>query len=103
MKLYVVKNKRKVYLKTSARTRQELFRKIGKKYFYLGNARFSINDVKAEKDSSDTGTGVIIGGIVGLVGGPIGLIAGGVIGGLIGNSNEEQEEKTSISFNKSKV
>ncbi len=103
MKLYVIKNRRKVYLKTTARTRLELFRKIGKRYFYLGRTRFSINDVKAEKDSSDTGTGVVIGGIIGLVGGPIGLIAGGFIGGLIGNSNEVQEEKTSVTFNESKV
>ena len=101
MKLYVVRHNRKVYLKSKARTKKELLRKIGKPYFYVRNNRFYIKDVKAEKETSDTLAGVFIGGVLGLVGGPIGVITGGTLGGLIGNTNETQESKKVATFNES--
>ena len=59
MKLYVVRNSRKVYLKTKARTKKELLRKIGRPYFYIRNGRFYIKEVKAERESSDSRSGFI--------------------------------------------
>lgn len=103
MKLYVVKNNRKVYLKTKARTKKDLYRKLGRNYFYLRRNRFYVKDVKAEKENSDTLAGVLIGGLIGVVGGPWGVITGSTIGGLIANTNETEEQKKVATFNDSQI
>jgi hypothetical protein len=103
MRLYVLRGNRRVYLRTTARSRKELYQKLGKKYFYIAKKRYTIQDVKAEAEKSDTATGLIIGGIIGLIGGPIGVVTGGALGGIIGSSNERTDAKKVKAFNASRV
>lgn len=104
MKLFVIdSNNQKIYIRKVARTRYELSKKIGDTKFVIKGRKYTVNQVKAETDNSDTAAGVIIGGIIGIIAGPIGVIAGGTIGGLIGNSSESEEEKQVRNFNKSRV
>lgn len=103
MKLYVKGKKtgKKIYLKMTAKSRSSLARKIGGSYFKIRSYKYSVNEVYAEKDGSDTATGAGIGGLIGLVGGPIGFIIGGTLGGLIGNSSDNDEAAEVRNFNRS--
>ena len=104
MKLFVIdNNETKIYLRKIANTRFELANKIGGTKFTLRGRRYSVNDVKAEAESSDTAAGAILGGLIGLIGGPIGVLTGTTIGGLIGNSSESEENKQVRTFNRSRV
>jgi hypothetical protein len=102
MKLFVKskKNKKtKIYLKRTAKSRQSLANKIGGGYFVIRGEKYSVNDVYAAKEGSDTASGAVIGGILGLVGGPIGFLTGGTIGGMIGNSSDSKEAEEVRIFN----
>ncbi len=103
MKLYVKGKKtgKKIYIKATAKSRSALAKKIGGSFFKIRSYKYSVNEVFAEKDGSDTATGAGIGGLIGLVGGPIGFIIGGTLGGLIGNSSDSTEEADVKNFNSS--
>lgn len=104
MKLFVKDiHNRKIYIRKVAKTRFDLARKIGGTKFTLRGKRYSVNEVFAEAESSDTAAGAIIGGLIGLIGGPIGVLTGGVIGGLIGNTSESEEANGVRTFNRSRV
>ncbi|MBB3123303.1 outer membrane lipoprotein SlyB [Mesoflavibacter sabulilitoris] len=103
MKLYVKKGKQKIYLRHSAQNRSELARKIGGYYFTINGFNYNVNQVFAEKESSNTVAGGVIGGAIGLFGGPIGFLTGALVGGLIGNSSESKEEKEVNYFNRSRL
>lgn len=103
MKLFVYNQyNQKVYLNLSASTRQGLANKIGSRTFYLGENRYTVNEVWAEKDSNNTATGAVVGGLVGALGGPIGILAGGLLGGLFGNDSDEKEAANVKKFNQSR-
>lgn len=100
MKLFVKnKNNSKVYLKLFAPTRRHLASLIGSNTFVLENEVYSVNNVEAESESSNTTAGAVIGGLIGLIGGPIGTITGSTIGGFIGNSSDKNDEKKVAIFN----
>lgn len=104
MKLFVRdSNNKKIYIRKVARTRYELAMKIGGKTFTLRGRRYSVNEVHAEAENSDTAAGAIIGGLLGMLGGPIGVLTGGTLGGLIGNSSESGENNAVRTFNRSRV
>ncbi len=103
MKLYVITaNNKKVYLNLAASTRTELQNLIGGTHFYLGNTYYSIDNVYAEKSSNDTAAGAVVGGALGALGGPIGILVGTALGGLIGNSSDEEENIKVEKFNASR-
>lgn len=104
MKLFVTNSQNQtIYLNFSASSRDELMQKIGSPYFYLQGENYHVNNVKATKDSNNTGAGALIGGLIGLLEGPLGVLIGGAIGGLIGNSSDEEETRKVNAFNSSHV
>lgn len=103
MKLYVLdKNKAKKYLREEASSKEELAAKVGGKTFVLDGQKFSVNDVIAESDLSNTVGGAIIGGLLGLLI-PGTFLLTGALGGLIGNSADNDEIKKVENFNKGRV
>ncbi len=105
MKLYVrskANRNKKIYLRAKARSRTGLAKRLGKSSFKIRGYIYSVNEVFAEKEGSDTATGALIGGILGILGGPIGFIVGTTTGGLVGNSSENQEDEAVRYFNKSR-
>lgn len=103
MRLYVFDRKNnKVYLNLVVSTRQNLARQIGSRYFYLGNTRYSVNDVFAEIENDNTAPGALIGGALGLLGGPIGVAVGLALGGILGNSTNDDETLKVKRFNTSR-
>lgn len=104
MKLFVIdKNKQKKYLREEALSREELASKIGSSTFTLDGQVYSVNDVIAEKDSSNTLGGAIVGGILGALIAPGAFLVTGALGGMIGSSADSEELKRVINFNKGKV
>uniref|UniRef100_UPI004049D815 hypothetical protein n=1 Tax=Flavobacterium sp. TaxID=239 RepID=UPI004049D815 len=101
MKLYVKNGSEKIYLRHSALNRKQLVNRIGGYYFTIDGIHYNVNQVFAEKESSNTVAGGIIGGSIGLFAGPIGFLAGVFVGGLIGNSSETKEEEEVNQFNRS--
>lgn len=101
MKLYVVQNNQKRYLNLTANTRRSLANKIGGEIFFLGDTKYSVYDVRAEKEGGSAATGAVVGGVVGALGGPIGILIGGAIGGLFGNSSDEDDALKVNKFNAS--
>ncbi len=99
----------KIYIESKAKTRQELYREMGKKFFTIkcpvcGNIqRFSVNDVMAEAKSDTTLTGTLLGGLAGMLLGPLGAAAGAITGGIIGLNEDTKEEKEVRKFNNSYV
>ena len=103
MRLYVEDEYgNKIPLDISARTRRELANKIGRT-FYIGNKRYSVNNVYAEPDNNDTAAGAVIGGILGLLGGGLGVLIGGAAGGLIGGIRDNEEKDKVSQFNNSRL
>lgn len=104
MKLYVLSkvDGKKIYLKAIARSRTELAKKYGKSILKIRGKQYSVNEVYAEKESSDTAAGALVGSILGILGGPIGFLIGGATGGLIGNSSESKEIEAVKHFNNSR-
>lgn len=103
MKLYIKNNDgKRVYLNKVASTRRELVSVIGSENFKVKNARYSVRDVVAIRDSNDTYKGSLIGGAVGIFAGPAGVIAGGVVGGVLGKANDTRRKKNVVNFNESK-
>ncbi len=102
MRLYVKNNGRKIYLRRVAKTRNQLARQLGSSYLRVKGIRYSVNDVRAEKDGSKTAAGGLLGGLVGLFGGPIGVLTGAALGSIIGNSSESREEQSVRIFNQSR-
>jgi len=103
MKLYVKNGEGKVYLREVAPSRQLLARKIGGSRFLVNGRRYSVNEVVAESGRTGASTGLVIGGLLGILVSPVAAIAAGTIGGLIGNSNDSQEEEIVNNFNSSRV
>ena len=102
MKLYVYNHfDQKVYLNLTASTRDALADQIGGYNFFLGDNRYSVYDVLAENDTSNTATGAVVGGLVGALGGPVGILIGGFLGGIFGNATDEQETVQVRRFNQS--
>jgi len=103
MKLYIqlIHPKQKLYLKIVASTRGELANIIGSQYFNTNEGTYHVNDVFAEKESSNATAGIIIGGLIGLLAGPWGAVTGSTAGGLIGSSADQDEEKKVSIFNNS--
>ena len=94
----------KRYLNIVASTRHELSTKLGHYNFYLDNKpypTYNVNEVFAEKVSTNSIPGAIIGGLVGLLLGPEGVIAGAAIGGAIGFGTDSDENKRVNIFNNS--
>lgn len=103
MKLYVKNGNQKIYLRYTAPSRNELAQRIGGYYFTLNGLNYNVNQVFAEKESSNTVAGGVIGGAIGLFGGPLGFLTGALVGGLIGNSSESKEEQEVNYFNRSRL
>lgn len=103
MKLYIqtVHPTQKLYLKIVASTRNELANIIGSPYFLVNGQTFHVDNVVAEKESSNAAAGIIIGGLIGLLAGPWGAFTGSTAGGLIGSSADQDEEKKVSIFNNS--
>ena len=100
MRLYVVDNfDRKIYLKSSAKTRHELAREFGSVFTVNGMA-CSAQNVVAEK-SDIAALGMVVGGALGLFGGVPGVLLGGALGGLVGHDTDEKERKAVDAFNAS--
>lgn len=103
MKLYVIgKNSRKIYLNKVASSRTELRQVLGKDDFYINDEKFFIRDVIANKDSNDTYTGLLVGGILGIFGGPFGIVIGGVVGAVLGCGVDSKKNINIKQFNRSK-
>jgi hypothetical protein len=101
MKLFVKISQSKIYLQVVAPTKIDLANLIGGPSFMINGYIMHVNDVVAEKESSNTTAGMIIGGIIGLLVGPWGAVTGSTAGALIGNSADQEEEKKVSIFNKS--
>jgi len=100
MKLYVLDNGNKKYIKANAKNRKELAKHIGKK-FKIDNKTYSVMQVNAERSNDNAAASMIIGGVIGLLGGVAGALAGSTIGGILGNVKDKQEMEFVDSFNKS--
>lgn len=109
MKLYVEektkgqKTGKKLYLDKIASTKRELVQLLGSKEFYIGEEKYFVNQVKAEKTSDGTAIGMALGGVLGVVGGVAGVIAGGALGGLLGKDSDIKESDKVNKFNGSKL
>lgn len=104
MKLYLWSkaNNQKVFLSISAKVRDDLRRALGGDWFNINDGySYSVNEVFAERDVSNTTVGAVMGGIVGALGGPIGIAIGAGLGGIIGNSSDEEEQRKVNTFNSS--
>lgn len=62
---------------------------------------YSIRRVEAVKDSNNTGTGAVVGGLIGLLGGPLGVLIGGGLGAALGGANDTEETRKINNFNNS--
>lgn len=67
----------------------------------LKNGIYNVTDIVAISSNNETGTGALVGGLVGLLGGPIGMIIGGSLGAVIGDANDAEERKMVTNFNES--
>jgi hypothetical protein len=104
MKLFVIdKNNSKKYLREEAYSKEELASKIGGRTFILDGQRYSVNDVIAESDLSNTFGGAILGGLIGTFLIPGVFLLTGTLGGLIGNSTDNEEAKKVENFNKGRI
>ena len=55
---------------------------------YCGNTRAPYSRAKKQKvKDNNTGTGILLGGLIGLVAGPWGAVIGATLGGMIGSEN----------------
>lgn len=55
---------------------------------YCGNTRAPYSRMKKQKLKDDnTGTGILLGGLIGLIGGPWGVVIGATLGGMLGSEN----------------
>jgi hypothetical protein len=55
---------------------------------YCGNTRAPYSRAKKQKVKDNyTGTGVLLGGLIGLVAGPWGVVIGATLGGMVGSEN----------------
>jgi hypothetical protein len=82
--------------------RNDLRRRFNGDYFNIGDGFiYDVREVYAESESNSTAGGAVIGGLVGVLGGPIGLLIGAGLGGLIGNSSDEDENRRVNTFNQS--
>ncbi|MBX2914685.1 MAG: hypothetical protein KF856_05345 [Cyclobacteriaceae bacterium] len=53
-----------------------------------GNTRAPYSRTKKQKVKDDnTGTGILVGSLIGLIGGPWGVVIGATLGGMIGSEN----------------
>ena len=104
MKLYVVRrgSNKRVYLNRTATTRDDLRIQFGGDYFTIGDGHiYDVSEVRAISDSSGTAGGAVIGGLLGLLAGPGGLLIGAGLGGAIGNSTDNDDQKRVKIFNNS--
>ncbi|MDE1327020.1 hypothetical protein L9W97_17985, partial [Vibrio aestuarianus] len=92
---------KKVYIKTLARSRAELIRKLGGKKFSINGKQYLVSAVKAEPSSDNTAVSMLVGGAIGLLGGVPGVIAGGAVGGLLGSDKDKKDKLLVQSFNRS--
>ncbi|EKP0299942.1 TPA: hypothetical protein RVS02_001525 [Aeromonas veronii] len=102
MKLYVLDNGNKKYIKARAANRKELADQIGKS-FKIDDKNYSVMQVRAEQSNDNAAASMIIGGFIGLLGGVTGAIAGSAIGGIIGNEKDKKEMTFVESFNNSEA
>ena len=102
MKLYVIdkENKNKITLDVLASNKAELRRLLGSDNFVVKNKYYTIDDVKAAYDSSETVAGILIGSVLGLLVGPIGPLVGGIIGGFVGEVKVNEQKVKAKKFNK---
>lgn len=109
MKLFVEekvggrKTGKKLFLDKVASTKLELLELLGSKDFFIGNERYYINQVQAQKSSDNTAMGMVLGGVLGLIGGAAGVAAGGAIGGLLGKDSDIKAQEKVEKFNGSKL
>lgn len=106
MRLYVFdKNGKKITLSLRANSRSELFYLLGGGHFNFGDGEiFSVNQVRAERDSENhlnAAVGGILGGLVGILAGPAGVVIGAGIGGALGNNKDLTEQASIDNFNNS--
>lgn len=92
-----------LYLDKVASTKRELRELLGAKEFFIGEEKYFITQVKAQKSTDNTALGMVLGGVLGLVGGAAGVAAGGAIGGLLGKDSDIKEQQKVDSFNGSKL
>lgn len=104
MKLFVVdrQTKKKIFLDINARNRAELANRIGRTFTVKGK-RYTIHDVKASADNSNTVGGVVVGALFGILAGPGGVALGGAAGGLIGGAKVSDDKKRAQRFNRDRV
>jgi len=102
MKLYVIKNKERVYINKIALTRSELERVIGKKWFVVDGGRYSVRDVCADGgDDNDIYISFIVGGLIGMILGPVGIFVGFIVGYIFGVCKYLNVKNDVVKFNKS--
>lgn len=102
MRLFVIDphTNKKTYIKKTAKTRNELSHLIGSQNLKINGNVYTVHTVKAEP-GQNTATAVAVGGSVGVIGGIPGLIIGAAIGGLIGKSKDNEDQKLADEFNRS--
>lgn len=104
MKLFInsKSTEQKIYLNLSANVRNDLRIRFGGDYFTIGDGFiYTVHEVFAEGESNNTAGGAVIGGLLGVLGGPLGLLVGAGLGGMIGNSSDQDENKRVNTFNNS--
>lgn len=101
MKLYVKdKNtKEKIIIDVVANNRSELLHRIGSRTFIVKNKSYTINDVKAFNNNSNTVGSALVGALVGVLIGPAGVAIGGAAGGVIGGIRDNEENERVKRFN----
>lgn len=104
MRLFVVNHKNeRVYLNTTANSRNELAQKFNSNRIIVHGRPYHVNSVFAEDESDNTVGGAIVGGVIGILGGPIGIMLGAVAGGYFGNNMATEESSQVQLFNNSSV
>jgi hypothetical protein len=100
MRLYVSDDEtgEKTYIQRTARDKRELANLFGSDRIKVKGKVYSVNSVRAEKNSK-AASAMALGGIIGVVGGVPGVLLGGLIGGLMGKSSEDEDEKNVKIFN----
>lgn len=92
---------KKLYLKSNAKTRRDLFNKLGTTEILIGGILYHISDVVAENNTDLTSVGMIVGGLIGFCGGVWGVILGGIFGGMYGWREDNEENERVCIFNES--
>ena len=102
MRLYILEDKKKIYINHFANTRRDLYCSIGSFEFKLGSNRYNINEVVAEYED-DIVVSTVLGALVGIFLGSLGIAIGAVVGYLFGLSKTSDDHMKADTFNKSIV